>query len=212
MALMVGKDTSAALNETTLAKEMSCATDLGCVLLGGIMTWLEGSSIVRNLAQVGWIGALLIILFMMSVSIILLNILIAQLSLTYEMVQEESLHSFTALRMQAVSTIEWQSRFKFWNLRKKYYVPGELKTREEIKEMMDENRKNPDVPSPMPDDIWHVQEQIDVLTENVSQEMRKESPGIQRLNNMEAELKQKEIKPEWNISMLEYDGGEDHMF
>ena len=32
---------------------MSCATDLGCVLLGGIMTWLEGSSIVHNLAQVG---------------------------------------------------------------------------------------------------------------------------------------------------------------
>lgn len=29
---------------------------------------------------------------------------------------------------------------------------------------------------------------------------------------LEAELKQKKIKPEWNISMLEYDGGEDHMF
>ena len=51
---------------------------------------------------------------MMSVTIILLNILIAQLSLTYELVQEESLHSFTALRMQTVATIEWQSRFKFW--------------------------------------------------------------------------------------------------
>ena len=41
-------------------------------------------------------------------------ILIAQLSLTYELVQEESLNSFIALRMQAVATIEWQSRFKFW--------------------------------------------------------------------------------------------------
>ena len=51
---------------------------------------------------------------MMSVTIILLNILIAQLSLTYELVQEESLNSFIALRMQAVATIEWQSRFKFW--------------------------------------------------------------------------------------------------
>ena len=37
---------------------------------------------------------------------------------------------------------------------------------------MDEYRKNPDVPSPMPDDIWNVQEQVDVLTENVSQKMR----------------------------------------
>ena len=51
---------------------------------------------------------------MMSVAIILLNVLIAQLSLTYEMVQEESLLSFTVLRMQSVATIEWQSRFKFW--------------------------------------------------------------------------------------------------
>ena len=51
---------------------------------------------------------------MMCVTTILLNILIAQLSLTYEMVQEESLHSFTALRMKAVATIEWQSRFTFW--------------------------------------------------------------------------------------------------
>lgn len=61
-----------------------------------------------------WLGALLTVLFMMSVTIILLNILIAQLSLTYKLVQEESLNSFIALRMQAVATIEWQSRFKFW--------------------------------------------------------------------------------------------------
>ena len=61
-----------------------------------------------------WLGALLTVVFMMSVTIILLNILIAQLSLTYELVQEESLNSFIALRMQAVATIEWQSRFKFW--------------------------------------------------------------------------------------------------
>ena len=61
-----------------------------------------------------WLGATLTVLFMMCVTTILLNILIAQLSLTYEMVQEESLHSFTALRMQAVATIEWQSRFQFW--------------------------------------------------------------------------------------------------
>lgn len=61
-----------------------------------------------------WLGVLLTLLFMMSVTTILLNILIAQLSLTYELVQEESLNSFTALRMQAVAIIEWQSRFKFW--------------------------------------------------------------------------------------------------
>ena len=52
--------------------------------------------------------------FMLSVTIMLLNILIAQLSLTYEMVQEESQHSLTAMRMQAVAAVEWQSRFRFW--------------------------------------------------------------------------------------------------
>lgn len=51
---------------------------------------------------------------MLSVTIILLNILIAQLSLTYETVQEESQHSFTAMRMQAVAIVEWGSRFRFW--------------------------------------------------------------------------------------------------
>ena len=61
-----------------------------------------------------WLAALMTVLFMVSVSIILMNILIAQLSLTYEQVQEASLNSFTALRMQAVAIVEWQSRFKFW--------------------------------------------------------------------------------------------------
>ncbi|KAJ7380273.1 hypothetical protein OS493_010989 [Desmophyllum pertusum] len=122
------------VGERTLRNDIpQCtSTGVGCVMLAGIMTWLEGTSIVRKLSDVGWLGALLTMLFMMSVTIILTNILIAQLSLTYELVQEESLHSFTALRMQAVAIIEWQSRFKFWNLRKKYYVPGELKTRVEI--------------------------------------------------------------------------------
>jgi len=53
-----------------------------------------------------WLRVLLTLLFMMSVTTILLKILIAQLSLTYELVQEESLNSFTALRMQAVAIIE----------------------------------------------------------------------------------------------------------
>ena len=61
-----------------------------------------------------WLGALLTVLFVMSVTIILLNILIAQLSLTYEQVQEDSLNCFTALRMQAVAIIEWRGRFRFW--------------------------------------------------------------------------------------------------
>lgn len=69
---------------------------------------------IASLLRSSWLGALLAIFFMMSVVIILMNVLIAQLSLTYEMVQEESLLSFSVLRMQSVATIEWQSRFKYW--------------------------------------------------------------------------------------------------
>ena len=32
---------------------MSCMTSIGCVMLSGVMTWLEGSSVVRNLREVG---------------------------------------------------------------------------------------------------------------------------------------------------------------
>lgn len=124
------------LPNNTLRSDSSCSGKLECVILAGIMTWLQGSSVVSNMSDVGWLGALLIIVFMISVSVILLNILIAQLSLTYELVQEESLLSFTALRMQAVAIVEWHSRFKYWNLRKKYYIPGELRTREEVEELM----------------------------------------------------------------------------
>lgn len=127
-------------------------------MLAGLKTWLEGSSVVRSLPTAGWLGALLAIFFMMSVVIILLNVLIAQLSLTYEMVQEESLLSFSVLRMQSVATIEWQSRFKYWNLRKKYYVPGEIKSREEVEEMMKQYRESTNPTSPTAYEKWHVQE------------------------------------------------------
>ncbi|XP_078356018.1 uncharacterized protein LOC144640821 [Oculina patagonica] len=167
-----GTSTETVLDDSTLRNEISCTTNMGCVMLAGIMTWLEGSSIVRNLSEVGWLGAVLIVLFMMSVTIILLNILIAQLSLTYELVQEESLNSFTALRMQAVAIVEWQSRFTFWNLRKKYYVPGELKTQKEVEEMMKEYRKSADLPPPMPEELWHIQERFDAMKANFNQEQR----------------------------------------
>lgn len=147
-------------------------------MLSGVMTWLEGSSVVGNLREVGWLGVLLTLLFMMSVTTILLNILIAQLSLTYELVQEESLNSFTALRMQAVAIIEWQSRFKFWNLRKKYFVPGELKTKEEMEEMMKEYRGSANLAPPMPEEIWQIQDRFNAMKTN-SKQLRDELPTLQ---------------------------------
>jgi len=196
-----GTVTGRVLNNNTLRNEISCTTSVGCVILAGVMTWLEGSSIVRNLSEVGWLGALLTVVFMMSVTIILLNILIAQLSLTYELVQEESLNSFIALRMQAVATIEWQSRFKFWNLRKKYYVPGELKTREEVEEMMREYRKSAYLSPPMPDEIWYNQEPVHAMREeDFNNELRKEPPEIQREIYMNTDLEQEERQQKWTTS------------
>lgn len=144
---------------SALGSEYSlCKEDVGCVMLAGLKTWLEGSSVVRSLSTAGWLGAILAIFFMLSVVIILLNVLIAQLSLTYEMVQEESLLSFSVLRMQSVATIEWQSRFKYWNLRKKYYVPGEIKSRQEVEEMMKQYQESTNPTSPRDDEKWHAED------------------------------------------------------
>jgi len=215
MAMRAENDpfTGQVLNNNTLRNEISCTTSIGCVVVAGLMTWLEGSSIVRNLSEVGWLGALLTVFFMMSVSIILLNILIAQLSLTYELVQEESLNSFIALRMQAVATIEWQSRFKFWNLRKKYYVPGELKTREEVEEMMREYRKSAYLPPPMPDEIWYDQEPVHAMPkQDFDKEPRKEPPEIQKEFYLKSDLEQEETQPKWTISVLEFSQQKNQMF
>ncbi|XP_068740189.1 transient receptor potential cation channel subfamily A member 1-like [Montipora capricornis] len=161
------------LKFSPLRNDINCTTEIGCVVMAGVMTWLEGSAIVSSLNDVGFLAALLIIIFMISVSVILLNILIAQLSLTYEMVQEESLLSFTALRMQAVATIEWQSRFKYWNCRKKYYIPGELKTKEEMGDLMSVSREQSDVKHSFYNQIKRVQQRvIDKMRANVNQRKR----------------------------------------
>ncbi|XP_074623810.1 uncharacterized protein LOC141881827 [Acropora palmata] len=148
------------LRFSLLRNDINCTTDIACVMVAGVMTWLEGSAVVSNVKSVGMLGAFLIIIFMMAVSIILLNILIAQLSLTYEMVQEESLLCFTARRMQAVATIEWQSRFKYWNCRKKYFIPGELKTKEEVEDLMHIFKEKSDTKQFFSDKVKQIQQRF----------------------------------------------------
>ncbi|KAK2562805.1 hypothetical protein P5673_013754 [Acropora cervicornis] len=130
-----------------LRNDINCTTDIACVMVAGVMTWLEGSAVVSNVKSVGMLGAFLIIIFMMAVSIILLNILIAQLSLTYEMVQEESLLCFTARRMQA-------------NCRKKYFIPGELKTKEEVEDLMHIFKEKSDTKQFFSDKVKQIQQRF----------------------------------------------------
>ncbi|XP_078370761.1 uncharacterized protein LOC144654469 isoform X2 [Oculina patagonica] len=161
------------VNNRTLRKDISCTGSIWCVTLAGVFTWLEGTSITSSFESIGWQAALLILAFMMCVTIILLNILIAQLSLTYELVQGESLHSFTALRMQTVATIEWQSRFKFWNVRKKYYVSGEIKPRAEVEGMLKKHRESSETSKTVADQLREI-EQRSIAMESNLQKLRNE--------------------------------------
>ena len=38
---------------STLRDGVSCTSDVACVILAGVMTWLEGSFVVGNLTEVG---------------------------------------------------------------------------------------------------------------------------------------------------------------
>lgn len=58
--------------------------------------------------------SILVCLLSLTVSVVLFNVLIAQLSHTYQMVQEDSHLSSLVELMHAITTVEFQSRFKIW--------------------------------------------------------------------------------------------------
>nr|XP_058968279.1 uncharacterized protein LOC131794749 [Pocillopora verrucosa] len=155
------------VNNRTIRGDISCTGEIWCVMLAGLFAWLEGTFVVNTFEDVGIFGGFLILAFMLSVTIILLNILIAQLSLTYETVQEESQHSFTAMRMQAVAIVEWGSRFRFWNVRKKYYVAGEIKPREEIEAMLQKCRERSESNKSITDHLKEIRERFTAMETNL---------------------------------------------
>ncbi|XP_048584046.1 transient receptor potential cation channel subfamily A member 1-like isoform X2 [Nematostella vectensis] len=112
-------------------------TDTGavCIVTSLVRIWSQGRPILEdNVGFIGYFPTLLVYILSMCVNVVLLNVLIAQLSHTYELVQEESHLSSTAELMHAITTVEFQSRFKVWNLRVKYYTPKETRNIDDIKD------------------------------------------------------------------------------
>ena len=70
------------------------------------------------------IPVLVTLIFMMAVSLVLVNILIAQLSNTYDRIQEEIQVLCNIGILEAITTVEWQSRFKVWVRKIPLYMGG----------------------------------------------------------------------------------------
>ena len=56
----------AVFNFSTLRDGISCTSSIACVMLAGVMTWVEGSSVVGNLTEVGYVHQVPICQFIFS--------------------------------------------------------------------------------------------------------------------------------------------------
>ncbi|XP_074647190.1 uncharacterized protein LOC141903117 [Tubulanus polymorphus] len=94
------------------------------ILFTGVRTLVEGEPIVTYTGaqtQYGAMGSVLMVLFLITCSIILLNILIAQLSDTYQTVQNDALRSLELNRAWIVARVEINSVCTGKGYRTRYY-------------------------------------------------------------------------------------------
>nr|XP_058966812.1 transient receptor potential cation channel subfamily A member 1-like [Pocillopora verrucosa] len=94
----------------------------GDVLLSGVLALFEQRSIVADYSSFNWLSTLLMLAYMGTVLVVLLNILIAQMSTTYIQAKKVARLEYDVDRILQLTRIE---RFPFLNLRMKYYKEGE---------------------------------------------------------------------------------------
>nr|XP_058957050.1 transient receptor potential cation channel subfamily A member 1-like [Pocillopora verrucosa] len=94
----------------------------GDVLLSGVVALSEQRSIVADYSSFNWLSTLLMLAYMGTVLVILLNILIAQMSTTYIQAKKVAHLEYDVDRILQLTRME---RFPFLNLRVKYYKEGE---------------------------------------------------------------------------------------
>eukprot|EP00118_Oscarella_pearsei_P004801 m.21026 g.21026 ORF g.21026 m.21026 type:complete len:720 (+) comp28127_c0_seq6:46-2205(+) len=95
----------------------------GQILLTGLRILIQQESIVHfygDPPEFGWLGVLLMLVFMFIIIVLLLNLLIAQLSDTFQNVQSDAQRELEINRAGNVARIEKNSLI-FRNLRQKYY-------------------------------------------------------------------------------------------
>ncbi|XP_066015450.1 uncharacterized protein [Pocillopora verrucosa] len=94
----------------------------GDVLLSGVVALSEQRSIVADYSSFNWLSTLLMLAYMGTVLVILLNVLIAEMSTTYIQAKKVARVEYDVDRILQLTRME---RFPFLNLRVKYYKEGE---------------------------------------------------------------------------------------
>ncbi|XP_022805191.1 uncharacterized protein LOC111342382 [Stylophora pistillata] len=94
----------------------------GDVLLSGFRALSEQYPMVEDYSTFNWLSVLLMMAYMGTVTVILLNILIAQMSTTYTQAKKVARLEYDVDRILQITRME---RLPFQNLRMKYYKEGE---------------------------------------------------------------------------------------
>ncbi|XP_015759767.1 PREDICTED: uncharacterized protein LOC107339038 [Acropora digitifera] len=112
------------------------------VLLSGFRALSEQQPISEDYSGFNWLSILLMLTYMGTVVVILLNILIAQMSTTYTQAKKVARLEYDVDRILLLTRME---RFPFLNLRVKYYKEGdwisEMKLAKELLEFSED--RNP---------------------------------------------------------------------
>ncbi|XP_022806913.1 uncharacterized protein LOC111343974 [Stylophora pistillata] len=114
----------------------------GDVLLNGFRALSEQYPMAEDYSTLNWLSVLLMMAYMGTVTVILLNILVAQMSTTYTQAKKVARLEYDVDRILQLSRME---RFPFLNLRVKYYKEGdwisEMKLAKELLEFNED--RNP---------------------------------------------------------------------
>ncbi|CAH3129400.1 unnamed protein product, partial [Pocillopora meandrina] len=114
----------------------------GDVLISGFRALSEQYPMAQNYSPFNWLSVLLMMAYMGTVTVILLNILVAQMSTTYTQAKKVAHLEYDVDRILQLTRME---RFPFLNLRVKYYKEGdwisEMKLAKELLEFRED--RNP---------------------------------------------------------------------
>ncbi|XP_068727782.1 transient receptor potential cation channel subfamily V member 5-like [Montipora capricornis] len=94
------------------------------LMLAAVRALVEQQPIEEDYSKFNWLAILIILAYMALVTVILLNVLVAQLSYTYSEAKSNAKLQFAIDRIVIVTRLE-HSRFQRFNLRVRYHIEGE---------------------------------------------------------------------------------------
>ncbi|XP_028403084.1 transient receptor potential cation channel subfamily V member 5-like [Dendronephthya gigantea] len=106
------------------------------IMLGGFKALVgQGTLEEDDEKKFGWLASVVLLVYMGVLTVMLLNILIAQFGFTYAEARKTARIQYAADIMRIVTRLEY-SRFERWNYRENTYEPGAKMTDEELAEEM----------------------------------------------------------------------------